>query len=140
VEVLARLPTLWDPLTVQGWYVGMDAPAGWLYLPRHHWRAALAYDHLPLPSGNLEIFGRLEHVFRGRMTVPGVDTTAAAPFLLTDVGAYRATNLELSIRVLTVRAFLRWENIMNRREQQDLPVYRHPGQHILYGVKWEFLN
>jgi hypothetical protein len=143
VEVMARLPTLWDPLTVRGWYVGMDAPDGWLYLPRHHWRAALVYDHLPLPSGNLEIFGRVEHVFRGRMSVPApVDTTIAAPpaFAITDVGAYRATNLELSIRVLTVRAFLRWENMLHRRLQQDVPGYDHPGQHILYGVKWEFIN
>lgn len=141
LEVTASLPTGWHPLSVEGWYTALDAPDGWLYAPAHHWRAGLLYHHLPLPSGNAEFFVRLEHVFRGRMAVPGVASaggeTAPPPV---EVGSYRATNLELTIRVLTVRAFLRWENIRNRRGQQDLPGFTRPGQHILYGVKWEFLN
>lgn len=157
-EAIALLPTGWAPLRLEGWYVGMERPEGWLYLPDRSWRAGLVYHHLPLPSGNLEILARAEHVFRGRMTTP---CTAA---LLCDdddpedgrvsVGAYGATNLELSIRVVTVRAFIRWENILHRRFQQDLPFgyparplepggqdfLALPGQHIVYGVKWEFWN
>jgi hypothetical protein len=141
LEVIARLPTVWDPLTVQGWYVGMSAPDPWLYVPDHHWRAALVYHHLPLPSGNLEIFGRVEHVYRGAMTVPGaLPDDAEPPSFLATVNAYRATNLELSIRIITVQAFVRWENTRHRIGQQDLPGYNRPGQHILYGVKWEFIN
>ncbi|MFW5951054.1 MAG: TonB-dependent receptor [Gemmatimonadota bacterium] len=151
-EAVARVPTGWDPLNLEAWYVGMDAPSEWLYLPEHHWRAGLVYHHLPLRSGNLEIFARAEHVFRGAMTTgvppavpdpgdPGQGTILdAAPPALTRVGSYRATNLELSIRVVTVRAFLRWQNIMHRQLQRDLPGFRLPGQHVLYGVKWEFLN
>lgn len=141
LEVVARLPTGLDPLTLDGWYVGMDAPPDWLYLPSHHWRTGLNYHHLPLPSGNLELAGRLEHVFRGRMAVPGVVAAGnASPFTLTEVGGYRATNFQLGIRVLTVQAFLRWENILHRQRQQDLVEFFRPGQHVLYGVKWEFLN
>ncbi|MFO7892594.1 MAG: hypothetical protein R6U63_02570 [Longimicrobiales bacterium] len=135
-EVSARIPTGFDPLTVQGWYVGMDAP-GWLYLPEHHWRAGLVYHHRPLPSGNLEFFARFEHLFRGRMNVPA-PAGETTPYVESD--AYRATNLELTIRVLTVRAFLRWDNLFHRRDQADLPGFRLPGQRIVWGVKWEFWN
>ncbi len=135
-EVNVRIPTGFDPLSIQGWFVGMDAP-GWLYTPEHHWRAGLVYHHLPLSSGNLEIFARFEHLFRGRMNVLALADAAT----VTEVSdAYRATNLELTIRVVTVRAFLRWNNLFHRRDQTDLPTYRLPGQHILWGVKWEFWN
>lgn len=136
LEITARLPTGFDPLTVQAWYVGMDAP-GWLYTPDHQWRAGLVYHHVPLPSGNLEIFARLEHVFRGGMLVPA-SAGATEPTEVSD--AYRATNLELTIRVVTVRAFLRWANVFHRLDQADLPAYPLPGQHIMWGVKWNFWN
>ena len=156
VEATASLPTGWTPLRLEGWYVGMEGAAGALYVPDHLWRAALVYHHLPLPSGNLEILARVEHVFRGRMTTP------CTAILMCDdddpedglvsVGAYRATNLELTIRVVTVRAFVRWANVFHRRYRQDLPFaypfdpgespdrLSLPGQHIAYGVKWEFWN
>jgi hypothetical protein len=137
LEVVARLPTGWSPLTIGGWWVGMDAPAEWLYLPTHQARAELEYHHLPLPSGNLELFARLEHVYRGPMTVGA--GPAAGP-ALTRVPAYQATSFELSIRVVTVRAFIRWQNVLHRLNQQDLPDTMRPGQNVLYGVKWEFLN
>jgi hypothetical protein len=133
LEVTGRIPTGWTPLRIEGWYVAMDAPGTWLYTPAEHWRAALVFHSLPLPSGNLELYGRAEHRFRGRMTVPDDG-------VLAQVGAYRATNLELSIRVLTVRAFIRWDNLLNRPFQQDSPGFNLPGQTVLYGVKWEFWN
>lgn len=155
VEAVVGLPTGWEPLRIEGWYVQMDAPEGWLYLPDRHWRAALVYHDLPLPSGNLEVYARAEHVFRGPMAAP-----CTAPLNCVDddgdlrrrVGSYGATSLELTIRVITVRAFLRWENIFHRRFQQDLPFgvepgqdtpferLTLPGQHFVYGVKWEFFN
>lgn len=135
-EVMLGLPTGVDPIRLEGWYVGMDAPPGWFYLPKHNGRLGLVYHHLPLPSGNLELFARLEHIYRGRMNVPGEPEGAAYQ----QVGTYRATNFELAIRVVTVRAFLRWENLMHRLEQRDLPAYQAPGQRILWGVKWEFWN
>jgi hypothetical protein len=132
-EAIAHIPTGWHPLRLEGWYVGMDVPEGWPYFPSEQWTAALVYHHLPLPSGNLELYGRAEHTVRGAMTVPQPDGFVS-------VGAYRATNLEITIRVLTVRAFIRWNNLMNRPFQEDLPGFQRLGQHILYGVKWEFWN
>lgn len=142
VEVIASLPTGWDPVSIEGWYVAMDAPADWLYLPAHHARGALSYHHLPLPSGNLEIFARLEQTYRSSMMVPGAGGEGSAPttVAITEVPAYRSMNLELLIRVLTVQAFIQWENILHRPRQYDIPGFNRPGQHILYGVKWEFVN
>jgi hypothetical protein len=132
-ELHARLPTGWDPLRVEGWYVRMDRPAGWLYLPDDHWRVALSYYHVPLPTGNLEIRARAEYLYRGRMHVPDAGA-------LSQVGVIRSTDLELTIRVLDVHAFLRWENVFHRRFQQDLPEVFRPGQNAIYGVKWHFWN
>jgi len=133
VEITARLPTGLAPVRIEGWLVSMDVPPVWLYTPAEHWRAALVYHHLPLPSGNLEIYGRAEHVVRGGMFVPGDEGPV-------HVDAYRASNIELTIRVITVRAFMRWQNVLNRPFQQDIPGFARPGQHIVYGVKWEFWN
>jgi hypothetical protein len=149
VEAMARIPTGWAPLWLEGWYVRMDAP-GWLYVPEDHFRASVVYHHMPLPSGNLELYARVEHVFRGGMAVPaplgddGTDT-GADPEPVDQAGfaavtSYRATNLELMIRVVTVRAFIRWENARHRLGQEDLPGFPLPGQRIMYGVKWDFLN
>jgi hypothetical protein len=133
VEVTVRVPTGWAPLRVEGWYAGMDVPPLALYLPADQWRAALVFHDLPLPSGNLELYGRAEHRFRGHMTVPAEGDPVTVP-------ALRSTLLEVTIRVLTVRAFVRWDNIMNRPFQRDVPGFDLPGQNILYGVKWEFWN
>jgi hypothetical protein len=133
VEAVARLPTGWAPLRVEGSVVAMDVPGAWPYLPAEQWRIALVYHHLPLPSGNLEIYARADHGLRGAMNV----ATADAP---TRVGAYRATDLELSIRVLEVHAFLRWQNVFNRPFQEDVADFPRPGQHVFYGVKWQFWN
>jgi hypothetical protein len=132
-EAMARLPTGWRPLRLEGWYVGMDLPEPWPYLPADQWNAALVYHDVPLPSGNLEIYLRAEHVMRGAMSVPTAEGLAP-------VEAYQASNLELTIRVMTVRAFIRWQNVLNRFFQEDLPGFTRPGQHIIYGVKWEFWN
>lgn len=139
-EATLRIPTPLAPVSLEGWYVGMDRPEAWLYLPEHQWKAALVYHHSPLPSGNLELYTRIEHAFRGGMTTP-IHTADGQPELAR-VAAYRATNVELVIRVLSVRAFVRWGNLLHRQGQSDLPSsdYWLPGQHITYGVKWIFTN
>ena len=139
IEAVVRVPILWQPLRLEGWYVGLEQEGPWPYLPEQHWRGALVYHHSPLPSGNLEIYSRLEHEFRGGTVAP---VTTETGVVLADVPQYRATNFELVIRVLTVRAFLRWENLLHRLGQRDLPAtdYFLPGQHIWYGVKWVFWN
>lgn len=155
LEALAVIPTGWEPLWLEAWYLHAEPPGTWLYLPDDQWRVGLVYHDLPLPSGNLEIYSRLEHVFRGPMDTPCTSLLACADTVgdptVARIGANATTNFELTIRVVTVRAFFRWENVFLRRYQQDLP-FGHParpgdgdflalpGQRFVYGIKWEFWN
>jgi hypothetical protein len=132
-ELTFGLPTGWAPLRLEGWYVDMGVPQEWVYFPSQQWRGGLVYHHSPLPSDNLELFARVEHQFRGAMMTPSGGGIEA-------MDAYQATSLELTIRVMTVRAFLRWQNVLHRVGQADLPGFIRPGQHVMYGVKWEFWN
>lgn len=142
IEATLRIPTPLHPIWLEGWYVGMDRPETWLYLPRHQWKAALLYHHFPIPSGNLELYSRIEHVFRGSMVAPVYEADGWSVARPATVPAYRATNAELVIRVLSVRAFVRWDNVLHRLQQSDLPgtAYWLPGQNLTYGVKWTFTN
>ena len=154
-EAMARIPTGWSPLWLEGWFVAMDAPDR-LYVPEEQFRAGIVYHHRPLASDNLELYARVEHAFRGAMSVPaalvdgdpdaGSEATFAPPKLggFGAVSAYRSTHFELLIRVVTVRAFIRWDVARYHVEEQDfpedLPGFAFPRQRILYGVKWDFLN
>lgn len=131
-EVSARIPLLLDPLWVEASYTRWNEVSGWLYLPAQTFRASLVYHHLPLPSGNLEITARLDHVERGEMIVPSLDGGAAI------VPPTRTLNGYLQIRIMDVRAFVRWDNILNAVGNADVPGRILPGQRIFYGVKWNF--
>jgi hypothetical protein len=133
-EVSGRLPLFSSPFALEGWYTRWDAATPWIYLPAQSWRAALVYHHLPLPSGNLEITGRLEAHRRGAMAIP--DATSG----LIGVPGLTALDLDLQIRILDVRAFIRWNNITHRLMQYDVPGRLFPGQRVFYGVKWQFWN
>src|SRR5690606_9142031 len=70
-EVNGRIPLLWEPLWIEGWYTRWEGDLPWIYLPRESWRAALVYHHHPMRnSKNLEVFARLEAHHRGEMAVP----------------------------------------------------------------------
>ncbi len=133
LEVSVRLPTGFEPVWLEGTYTrALDAVAA-PYRADEAWRGGVVYHHLPLESGNLEFFARLEHWRRGSMLVPGEGGLVTVP----RIGQY---DFYLHIRVITVRAFLRWENFTLRRENYDLPGHLFPVQRIYYGVKWTFFR
>ncbi|HEX6937886.1 MAG TPA: Plug domain-containing protein [Longimicrobiales bacterium] len=133
-ELTGRIPLFWEPLALEGWYARWNAASPWIYLPRETWRAALVYSHSPLPSGNLDILARIEGRHRSEMTVPtGVAATAPVP-------GYTVFDAYLQLRVLTVWAFIGWENIFLTPGVQDFPGRDFPRQRVFYGVKWEFWN
>jgi hypothetical protein len=134
-EVVGTIPLFWEPLTFEGWYTRWTG-SPWIYLPAESLRGAVVYHHSPLASGNLEILARLEGHHRSAMRIPG----AGGPGAVTVVPAHTGLDFYLQIRILDVRAFLRWENITNRLYDHDFPGRLHPGQRVLYGVKWEFWN
>ncbi|HEX7052020.1 MAG TPA: Plug domain-containing protein [Longimicrobiales bacterium] len=133
-ELTGRVPLLWEPLSFEGWYTRWSGANPWIYIPFESWRAALVYHDSPLESGNLEILARLEGYGRGPMATPAPDAGVTA------VPARTSFDFYLQIRVMSVRAFLRWENILHRLDLEDLPGRVLPGQRVFYGVKWEFHN
>lgn len=143
LEVSGRIPLFWKPLRAEGWYTRWRADTPWIYLPTQSWRAALAYYDSPLPSGNLEITARLELSHRSGMIVPVLVDPATDPnggARMDLVPGLSSLDFYLQIRVLDVRAFIRWNNITHRLEQHDLPGRTFPGQRTFYGIRWEFWN
>jgi hypothetical protein len=53
---------------------------------------------------------------------------------------YQSWNAHLMIRVVTVRLFLRWENLFLRQNNQDLPGRLLPTTRVMYGVRWTLRN
>ncbi len=109
---------------VTNWYKGFR---GW-YLPQRLVRAGLQLHTTPLPSGNLEVFGRIEAVHRGNMVTPA-DTLAPD----NTIDAY------LQIRIIDVRLFGRFEDILGNNAV-EVPGRTMLGPRLFYGVKWQFWN
>lgn len=134
IEITGRVPLLWEPLALEGWYTRWAGNSPWIYLPDQSFKAALVYRHSPLESGNLDLIGRLEGSYRGQMRIPTTDGTLAT------IPGISSLDLEFQVRVIDVRAFVRWNNILHRLNNYDVPGRTFPGQHVFYGVKWQFWN
>jgi hypothetical protein len=144
-EVSGRVPLpipikLLHGFAVEGMLTNWNSGFVGIYNPTRQYRAGLEYYAMPLKSGNLEILGRLEMIHRGAMIVPGASQDAAgnsAPF--TQVPQVDYVDGYLQIRIIDVRAFLRYEDLTGQRVQQVLgrPL---PGPRVFYGVKWQFFN
>jgi hypothetical protein len=114
---------------------------GWIYLPARSWRTALESHAIPLASGNLEILGRLEAAHRGSVFVyaPARRGGDAPAFEVVPVAL--RVNGYLHIRIIDVRLFIRWEDLLgNTREIVDLPGRPIRGPRMFYGVKWHLWN
>ncbi|MFW6201597.1 MAG: hypothetical protein ACOC8B_03400, partial [Gemmatimonadota bacterium] len=135
LEADLRLPLFWDPLALEASYSEWLRGEAWPYLPERTARAALAFHDIPLESGNLEIIARFEGHHRGPVLMPDPadDRSVRVP-------QRTLFDFYLQIRIMTVRAFARWENIFHRTDVLDAPGRPFPGQRFIYGVKWEFWN
>lgn len=116
----------------------------WRYLPRRSWRGELRFHRTFLPSGNLEVRAAVGVRGRDGMQVPliqepDVDDPPDA-ILLQSVPYYQSWFFHLNIRILTVRAFLRAENLANRLENQDYPGVMLTGLRTMYGIRWTLFN
>jgi hypothetical protein len=134
LEVSARVPTGLAPIWLEGSLTRTREPPQTIYLPDQSWRVALVVHYLPLASGHLEIYSRLERQSRGAFLEPTTDgSTVTIPPL-------NPWDYYLQIRVLSVRAFVRWQFLGYRLEQYDVPGHVFPVQRTYYGVKWTFHN
>lgn len=132
-EATARIPLLPRGFALEAAYQEWTAGERWVYLPVRAGTAALAYHGFPLDTRNLEVFGRVEATHRGRLLAP-------AEGGLVDIQGGTLLNLALQVRVVDVRIFIRWDNILHELEYLDLPGRPRAGQRASYGVKWEFWN
>jgi hypothetical protein len=92
-----------------------------------------------METGNLEVFfdlgvhGRDPMVMPFREDVEGVVAPASVPF-------YQNWFVRLQIRIVTVRAFIMWENFTIRQRNQDFPGRILPATRSIYGVRWTLRN
>lgn len=137
VEAYASVPVplLRDLLRIDGTYQRWMKRGGRPYLPTQTARASALLHGLFFDS-ELEPSLRVQVEHRGRALVPGPQGDAfdgeSVPHTLTD--------LFLQIRIIDVRAFLVWHNLLDVRGTADLPGRPLPGGRFFYGVHWTFRN
>jgi hypothetical protein len=115
----------------------------WRYLPRQSYRASVSFHDTFFPTENLEIWFDLGVQGRDPMVVPfpeEVSSGQAATGLPAVVPFYQSWFVRLQIRVVTVRAFIMWENFTVRQRNQDIPGRIFPATRSLYGVRWTMWN
>lgn len=132
VEAVALLPIA-GGLRVEGSGTFWTDAGARPYLPDVEARAAIVF-HDVYYTGNLEPTLRVEAVHRGAARAPDAEggfDARTEPYVL--------FNLYLQIRVIDVRAFLLWENLLLERAAADIPG-APLGPRIHYGVRWVFRN
>jgi hypothetical protein len=136
-EGYVSVPLLYRPLRFEGSFTRWNEIAGRPYLPLDQLRGGLVFNER-FYGGNLEPTLRVEAVHRGSAFVPTPDRATfgavSAPYTL--------FNIFLQIRVLDVRAFLIWDNLLNEAAAADLvgPGRFLGGQRAIYGVRWHFFD
>jgi hypothetical protein len=107
-------------------------------MPTRTYRAGLELHSIPLKSGNLELYGRVERVYRGQMFA--FDRAAATPAdALVTLPAIGVFNAYFQLRIIDVRAFVRYEDPQGQ-VIAEVPNRFLRGPRIFYGVKWQFYN
>ncbi|HSJ05140.1 MAG TPA: Plug domain-containing protein [Longimicrobiales bacterium] len=136
-EAHGRLVIIPGWIAVESWITDWSRAVGWTYMPVRSWRTALDLHAVPLPSGNLELLGRMEASQRGSTLVP-ITPLEDGPTFATIPG-YTRIDGYLQIRIIDVRAFIRWEDVTGQ-EIMDVPGRVQRGPRIFYGVKWNLWN
>jgi hypothetical protein len=138
-ELTGRLPLpLIKGLFAQGSFTQWRSGTRGVYVPDRIYRAGIELHTTPLKSGNLEILARVEAIHRGLMLVPNLAAGEEESPLI-EMPAIDLVDGYLQIRIIDVRAFIRYEDMTG----QDAPeVLNRPlrGPRIFYGVKWQFWN
>jgi hypothetical protein len=141
-EIYARVPVPIPGLRVEGWHASWRDTGFRPYLPTYQTRASLGF-YGRFYAEQFEPDLRLEFVRRGPSLVPAMTSAVFA----SSSEAYQQLDLHLNVRVVDLRFFLAWENVLDLRTLSDLgpagePTTRFPlpGQRVLYGIRWSFFN
>ncbi|CAN5851982.1 hypothetical protein BH23GEM6_BH23GEM6_25230 [soil metagenome] len=104
------------------------------YLPVEQARVAAIFSGL-FREGQLEPNARLELTHRGASLVPNAGRTG-----FVRVEPYTMLDFSLQLRILDVRAFFIYENILNELDAVQIPGRFLPPTRTLYGMRWFFRN
>ena len=137
IEAHGRMQLIPNWLAIESWIIDWQELPGWTYMPTRFWRTTLELHALPLPSGNLEILARGVATQRSSMLAFEPEPTPDSPFRV--VSSYLTFSGYLQIRIIDVRAFIRWDDALGA-DIESLPDRIHNGPRILYGVKWNLWN
>jgi hypothetical protein len=122
-----------------------EAKIPWRYLPSQSYQASLSFHDTFYPTGNLEVWFDLGVRGRDPMAVPFMEEVAvgeegATRMVPTMVPFYQSWFVRLQLRIVTVRAFIMWENFTIRQRNQDFPNRILPFTRSFYGVRWTLWN
>ena len=140
IEAFGRFQIIPRWLAIESWIVDWQEAPGWAYLPTRFWRTSLELHALPLASGNLEILAR--GVATQRSAMLGFASSSEEDEELSQyrtVPAWTTFSGYLQIRIIDVRAFIRWDDAFGA-DIESLPGRFHQGPRIFYGVKWNLWN
>lgn len=137
-EVSGRLglPILLDGLALTGSL--MQWETGGFYRPRRRYTGGVDF-HDVFKNGNLEFWASFQVQGRDAMLLPWPETSED-PVTWTVVPFHQSWDLWLQVRVLTVRIFIRSENVTLRPFNQDFPDRLLPQTRSVYGVRWTLWN
>ncbi len=135
-EVSGRLGLLIRGLSFEGSLQQWDSPG--FYRPERIYRGGFTFNRTFYPTGNLEFNTGILVEGRDGMLLPLPDPDS--PGQVASVPFYQSWNAHLLIRVVTVRLFVRWENLFLRENNQDLPGLLLPRTRVIYGVRWTLWN
>ncbi|CAN5749999.1 hypothetical protein BH23GEM8_BH23GEM8_21090 [soil metagenome] len=123
-----------EGLSLEGGYTHWESRGGRPYLPAGQGRAAATFTGL-FREGQLEPYARIEAAYRGSTLVPNPTRTG-----FVDVEGHTMLNFLLQIRIIDVRAFLVFDNVLNEPDAVDIPGRLLPAARTIYGVRWFFRN
>ncbi len=166
IEVSARIPIYPKGFSLVGWWQKWDQAEDmwttpkdsaaspellpetkipWRYLPRQSYQASLSFHDTFYPTGNLEVWFDLGVRGRDPMAVPFLEEIEVGDdedprMVPTMVPFYQSWFVRLQVRIVTVRAFIMWENFTIRQQNQDFPDRNLPSTRSFYGVRWTLWN
>ena len=56
------------------------------------------------------------------------------------VPMYQDWFMQIQVRIVTVNVFVRWDNIMRKRDNLDFPNRNQPRSRTMYGIRWTMNN
>ncbi len=151
-ESHGRVRLYFKPLSAEYWYQAWTkfqltadaAAAGFkqpLYAPDQSYRVSLVYHQIPLKSGHLELYARLDARSRGNMYLPQAPTSA--------VPALTSVDFYLQIRILDLRMYFQETGITSKNatatdfpylDGKPNPAFVLPTPRIFYGIRWQFFD